>query len=391
MKDDFTKQIGTAVVLIAGLLILDRIPSLMARSQGLRRLAAHSPILRGLEKLPDQMHNGELNPEDFDALAAGYYEGLRKDAGPIGLPLERDDIQFRDDFLRYEFKPNVKRSYPAGMRITNSLGMPNPEYSYEKPSHTRRIALLGDSISLGPYGHDYEALLEQRLNQAHLTPETQAFQVLNFAVYGYSIVQMMDVALEKAPQFHPDVYVVAMTHLEVMPKAGWRTHVGRLVVSGTDLKYDFLRTVAAQAGVRPTDHLPTVRMKLKPYFRQVVRQAVERIRDHAASQGARMIVVLVPAPIDPNFSVSDFNTLHQSIDGIGVPIVDLRDTFRSVNLSDYQVVPREDIHPNGRGHEMIFGNLYDKLRAQPEAWAAVAGSGAESAHQAGAAPTVKAF
>ena len=57
------------------------------------------------------------------------------------------------------------------MRITNSLGMPNPEYGYEKPPHTWRIALLGDSLSIGPYGHDYEALLEIRLNQANLTPK----------------------------------------------------------------------------------------------------------------------------------------------------------------------------------------------------------------------------
>ena len=64
------------------------------------------------------------------------------------------------------------------MRITNSLGMPNPEYGYLKPPHTRRIALLGDSLSVGPFGHDYVALLEDRLNQENLTPETQRFEVL---------------------------------------------------------------------------------------------------------------------------------------------------------------------------------------------------------------------
>jgi len=335
-----------------------------------------------IEKLLAEMQNSELNREDVDALAAGYYEELRKDAGPIGLPNERDDVRFRDDFLRYELKPNVRRAYPAGMRITNSLGMANPEYGYAKPPHTRRIALLGDSMSLGPYRHDYVALLEDRLNQAALTPEIQRYQILNFAVYGYSVLQMMDVALEKAPKFHPDVYMVAMGDLEVINKAGWRTHVGRLWVSGTDLKYDYLRRVVAQAGVQPTDHLPSIPRKLAPNFLPVIHWALEQIRDHAASEGAQMIIVLVPSAIDPNYIATDFSRLRQAMDSLGVPVIDLRNTFRSVNLQDVQVVPYKDIHPNVRGHEMIFEDLYAQLQARPDAWAALVGNATPSADRA---------
>jgi hypothetical protein len=369
MDTNFTKSFVVTVALILSLLALDRVPSLLGHSQ-----------LRGakmLRKVLLEMHNGDLNREDYDALAAGYYEGLRKDAGPTGMPAERDDVRFRNDFLRYEFKPNVRRQYPSGMRITNSLGMPNPEYLYQKPPHTRRIALLGDSISVGPYGRDYADLLEDRLNHDHLTPEIQKFEVLNFALYGYSVVQMMDVALDTAPKFQPDVYLVALSELETDRKAGWRTHVGRLILSGTDLKYDYLRSVVAQAGVRPTDHLPTIRIKLSPYFLQVTRWALEQIRDHAQAQGAQMIIVLVPAPIDPTFIESDFNHLRKAIDGVGVPVVDLRDTFRSVNLDDVRVEPGKDIHPNVRGHEMLFENLYQKVQQNSEASASLLGTPAE--------------
>ena len=374
MKDDFTKNCGMGVMILLGLLFVDQLPGLMERSPGYQRLRAKSPILRTVEKVPVELHNGDLNAEDFDALTGGYYEGLRKDAGPIGLPGEGDDVNFRDDFLRYEFKPNVSRRYQAGMRITNSLGMPNPEYGLEKPAHTRRIALLGDSISVGPYGLAYDALLEKRLNQSATGTETQKFELLNFAVYGYSVVQSMDVVLEKAGQFHPDVYVVAMTSLETMGRAGWRTHVGRLLVSKTDLKYDFLRQVVAKAGVQPTDHLPRIKTKLAPYFLPVVRWSLEQIRDRAASEGAQMLIVMVAAPVSPGFIASQFDQLRPIIDEIGVPVVDLRDTFMSsANLDELQVVPKTDIHPNVRGHEMIFENLYGKLRNQPAAWTALVG------------------
>jgi hypothetical protein len=87
-----------------------------------------------------------------------------------------------------------------------------------------------------------------------------------------------------------------------------------------------------------------------------------------------MIIVLVPAPIDPAINARDMDALHAVVDGLGIPTVDLRDTFMSGNLEDLQVIPKSDIHPNVRGHEMIFENMYAKLRAQPQAWSALTGN-----------------
>jgi hypothetical protein len=60
-------------------------------------------------------------------------------------------------------------------------------------------------------------------------------------------------------------------------------------------------------------------------------------------------------------------------DQVGVPIIDLRDTFRSANLKEMQVDPGSDIHPNVLGHAMIADNLFTKLQEQPSAWEALAG------------------
>lgn len=380
----FLKSSGASAALLFGLLAFAWTADWVQTFPVVDRLVKRSAVVNLLDKVPGAMRNGDFNGQDVDALGAGYYEDLRKDAGPIGLPKEREDLRFRDDFLRYELRPNVKRSYEAGMRVTNSFGLANPEYPLAKPPHTRRIALLGDSMSLGPYGHDYPALLEERLNQAYLSPEVQKFELLNFAVYGYSVLQEMDVARDKAAPFHPDVYLLALTHLEFVPRAGWRAHIGRLLWSGTDLKYGYLKDVVAKAGVHPTDHLPTMRIKLAPYSPAVLHWAVEQIRDSATAQGARLIVVLVPAPIDPNIAASDFNRLHQMADGLGVPVIDLRDTFQGRNLYDFQVVPRTDIHPNLQGHKLIFENLLAKLRAQPDAWNALTGPSSQTGNSGSA-------
>jgi hypothetical protein len=355
VDNNFTKWFVVSTVLLMGLLALDRLPSLMQHTENRRRL----------ESLISEMHNGDLNREDFDALAAGYYEGLRKDVKPTGLPVEKGDIRLRADFLQYEFRPNVSRRYPAGMRITNNLGMPNPDYTYEKPPHTRRIALLGDSVSVGPYRHDYEALLEDRLNQANLTPQIQRFQILNFSVYGYTILQMMDVAIEKAPQFHPDVYMVALTQLEANRKGGWGAQISRLVLDRADLKYDYLRSVTIQAGIQPTDHLRVIARKLEPFFLPVTRWALEQIRDHATAQGAQIVILLVPTPTNPEIINAEFDDIQPAVASLGVPVIDLRHTFGSKNLGALQVDAGSDVHPNARAHEMLFENLYRQILQDP--------------------------
>jgi hypothetical protein len=155
-----------------------------------------------------------------------------------------------------------------------------------------------------------------------------------------------------------------------------------LTVNGTDLKYDFLRKEARQAGVRSSDHIPVIILKLQPFFAPITRWALEQIRDHAVSGGARMMIFLVPAAIDTSVTATDFDSLHQGTDNIGVPVIDLRNTFRSVNdIHDFQVVPEGDIHPNARGHVMIFDSLYAQLKSQG-VWQTLAGADA-GAHAAG--------
>jgi hypothetical protein len=42
----------------------------------------------------------------------------------------------------------------------------------------------------------------------------------------------------------------------------------------------------------------------------------------------------------------EFNELRPAVDSVGVPLIDLRNTFRSVaNLDDLQVVLKSDVHP----------------------------------------------
>ena len=68
MKDEFTKTFVATVVLILGLLGLNLLPAMMGHNWNRVRV----------EHVLQEMHNGDLNRDDVDALTAGYYEGLQK-------------------------------------------------------------------------------------------------------------------------------------------------------------------------------------------------------------------------------------------------------------------------------------------------------------------------
>ena len=185
-------------------------------------------------------------------------------------------------------------------------------------------------------------------------------------MYGYTVLQMMESAIEKAPQFHPDVYMVALTQLEANRKGGWGDQISRLVLDRADLKYDFLRHVTIQAGIQPTDHLRMIARKLEPFYLPVTRWALEQIRDHATAQGAQMVILLVPTPTNPEIINAEFDDIRPAVDSIGVPVIDLRDTFGSKNLGAFRSSAGSDVHPNARAHEMLFENLYRQILQDPK-------------------------
>jgi hypothetical protein len=348
MKNSFERSAISTVAILLGLLLMVMLPASI-QSTRLGRLADRAISL---------IRATDFKGEDLEALDAGYYEGLRKE-GSVD-----PSLQFRNDFLEYDYKQNLHLSVAGLGRTTNSFGMYDREYDVQKPPHTWRIALLGDSMALGPFGHNYESLLENRLNETQLTPDIQKFEVLNFAVGGYRITQVMETMVEKAATFHADVYMVAITGVSISHR--WSFHVGHLLQRNIDLKYDFLRRTVADAHVRPTDSLETMDRKLAPFTSTVFEWCLEQMKEQASKQGARMVILLIPEPVPSELITTQFSPARPIIDKIGVPVIDLLDTYAASKDLVALRVSRDDVHANARGHEMIFDNLYHKIMQDPK-------------------------
>ncbi|MBI4516689.1 MAG: SGNH/GDSL hydrolase family protein [Deltaproteobacteria bacterium] len=333
-----------------------------------------------------------LNADDDARRTAGYYQDLLNVGSAAGHHLTNAAAdggawprggnataahRRLAGFLRYDFKPNLDLTFAGDRLITNSSGMADEEYPLQRPPNTRRIALIGDSIARGfgvAPGERFEALLEHHLNQEYGAATAQQFEILNFAVGGYRITQMLDVALERAAAFAPDVYALAFTDLSVMRR--WGDHLAQLVHDGIDLRYDFLRQLAREARLQPSDDMVTFNAKLAPHRLRVLRWVIESLQAHAQRQRADLLVLLVPQVEESHSAAPGFGDAIELLEELEVPTLNLLDTFAgAADLNEFQL-RAGDVHPNAAGHRRLLDNLQQKALASPRLRAIVLGPGA---------------
>jgi lysophospholipase L1-like esterase len=395
MKKDPMLRAGVTTLLMLGVMLA------FARAGA---VLPESAVRDAASELLDVMQRRELNQEAIADQTAGYYEGLLNESGRVSsmsailsgrlgrsseasaadriLAVRRPDrFLMRDDFLFYEQRPNLDLpDYEEGgpRMVTNSVGLSDVEYSVERRPSTRRVAVLGDSVTRGlgaPFGTSYEALLEEALNRQDMSPEVQGFEVINFAVGGYRLTQVLDAAVVKAAAYRPDLYVVPLTELSLARR--WGDHVKALVAAGIDLKYEFLREVVRASNLLPDDSAETADAKLAPYRIETVRQILLEIQARAATQDADVIVLLVPTVRESKQLRAEFAGVHEMLGTLDIPVIDLLNTFENVQDLDRFRVSPDNFHPNQAGHARLFERLYRSIRSDPAIRAAVIGPAPE--------------
>ena len=158
---------------------------------------------------------------------AGSTGGSGSSSGLQRANSEAQFTRFRDDFLRHELLPNVdlaRHRRRVRRLVTNSMGMADKEYSLTPPAKTWRIALIGDSVSQGAgtdFGTNYEARLEEHLNQRFAGRGHDRYEILNFAVQGYQLTQLVDVGtVSRAAVLLPTSTSLALTERSVFTRVG---------------------------------------------------------------------------------------------------------------------------------------------------------------------------
>lgn len=272
-------------------------------------------------------------------------------------------IRMTGDFLEFELRPSFTVSYEGKFPFrTNRWGMRDKEYALAPPANTYRIALLGSSVEMGagvPVEQSYESVLEARLNREGPQAPKRKYEILNFAVGSYSILQHMVVAERKVFAFAPNAIMLAIHPLEPRPTS--RLLIS-LIRSKTPIPYPYVADKLRQAGVDPTMAEPELRRRLQPVLDDLVRWGYQRIAEIAREHKVQAIAVVVPRPEMPKNELIALAKQTQIAAAVGMKVINLESAFIGSNADSVRLPPT-NTHPNARGHQILADRLYDQLRA----------------------------
>lgn len=335
-----------------------------------------------------------LNAGDLTRQHKGYYEQLdvraqldapvsadgRKrdeswqDLSQLGVLNERADLMLRD------LLPSKHVTWNGHAFSTNRWGMRDQEYTLEKPVDTLRIALLGPSHVMGNNvgdGETFESLVEERLNRERANGRYRRFEILNFAVDGYSLPQQLALLEDRVFKFSPDIVIAthyrdnaAMTEgflLKVfqrglppdepaLAKLAAEQDLAAAGRHGLPVPFIWSRRLLTSFGVASRMPLAEVSARSRRSADSLLVAGFNRFSELSRAHGVTPAVLALNVVLD---EVPDI-PLREAIAAAELPVLDLFDVFPADRLPSLRVAPWDD-HPNAEGHRIIAERLYQEL------------------------------
>lgn len=243
---------------------------------------------------------------------------------------------------------------------TNADGFRDSARSAKRPG-VPRVLVLGDSFTFG-WGvlddEPYPQRAEKRLRDQGLDVE-----VINVGIPGYNTEQEAFLLDELMPKYQPDRVVVGYVVNDAEPQGN--------VPQPPAVTYRYVQSWlwedARELLLRPSSHKLATSVRYldgfqpaSPKWRES-KAALGRIALSCRRAGAPLLVLVLPDTTEPFDASYPYGSIHGQVLAwsreLGVPAVDLLDTFRGRNHVDYMVPA--DGHPNARAHDLIAAELRD--------------------------------
>ena len=334
-----------------------------------------------------------LGPAALDALAAlqrdrfnqrlatlgdpGYFEGLlapgaytaglwqvhgRPPADWKRTIVEAGAGRYTGDLLRYELLPSVEVRFKRVSLRTNRWGMRDRDYARRKPPGTFRMALVGASTEMGwgvENDQTFEAVAERMLNTADFPGSHERYEILNFSVTGYSLLQVVRVVDTKVFDFEPDALIMpSMSNPDLIVSM-----LARRIERGDDLNYPFLRDLVARAGVTPGMPLAEMERRLRPFVDEVLRWGYARVVAACREHGVTPVWLFAPhIPDERGKRHGDhIERAAAAAREAGFVMLSLDGAFDGVDEPWRLRLAPWDLHANAEAHARMGRRLYRAL------------------------------
>jgi hypothetical protein len=270
-----------------------------------------------------------------------------------------------NDMRLWETVPNFVGTFKEAPFRTNRWGMHDKDYSLVPPANTIRIALLGSSMTVGAgvsVEQSMETLLEDRLNGEGPSAPQRHYEILNFSVGGYGILQNVEVLDQKALSFKPNGLLIGIFSVEG-PRMS--DYLVKLVKARVPIEYSYIQQKLQQAGVTADMERPELLRRLAPLSDDLVRWSYRHMMEVCRAKGVAVVGVVLPEPrLKARHDIKKPVELARAV---GLPLLDLRNMYEgqdvdSLRIGTVEGVGQNDPHWNARRHKLVADKVYEALR-----------------------------
>ncbi len=254
--------------------------------------------------------------------------------------------------LRYQLAPDLDVLYKLVPFRTNAQGLRDEPASFEKAADTFRIAVVGDSFTMGT-GVVHEELYATRLEEllsVHGFGGKHRVECLNFGVGGYGLRSYLGVLTDRLPRWKPDLVLLALTNndkfvvareayerpwrdMGLEPAPFWRLNLLELLAPPADRE----RTRSSKAGF------------------EVLRELFVGLAEAARALEAPLVVVYLNTwqtkePLETGLLFASF------AERLRLPYLDTSPTFAGRTREEVEILPN-DAHPNALAHRLFAEDI----------------------------------
>ena len=270
-----------------------------------------------------------------------------------------------DPRIGHEHGPN-REAHLMGVKVeTNSKGQRDREIPYERTPGVLRIAMVGDSVTMG-WGVPFESLFSKRIERLYEKAGTKA-EVVNLGVGNWNTVQEVRYFLTKGYKYNPDIVVLNYFVNDAEPTPENREKPGWLLRNCYSCVFfkGRLDSLLRQATTKQnwSDYYLGLYDGGKSEGWLAAKAAIKQLADYCEENNIELLIAHLPELHDvQNYRFGIVTELvRQTANENKVPFVDLLPNLQFQASEDLWVTP-PDPHPNAFANELIAAGLFNALQ-----------------------------